>query len=107
MHARVRTRTRTHTHTYRESQIYFRELAYMIVGAGKSDLQGRLEILAGVSMQTRGRLQCNLEAEFLPLPGTSVFSLKRPTHRVNGNLIYSKSIINMLVTSKEYLHSYI
>lgn len=70
---RILQRNRTNRrYIYKQREIYFRELAYLTVRAGKSEICRA----GGLEMETEaGFLCCNLEAEFFLLGETCVFGL--------------------------------
>lgn len=82
-----------------QRQIYFVELAHVIVGPGKPKL-------CRASLRPRDASMLQLELESLveaevPPPGTSVFlrpstDWVRPTHTVQGSLLYSRFNVNLV-----------
>ena len=98
---------------FREGAIYIEELARALVGGGKSEI-----CRAGRQAGNFGRNQfCGLEskhslgAEFLPLWGPQSFLLRLSTDWMRPSTLWkivcvSQSLlIEMVITSKKYLHS--
>ena len=94
-----------HVCVYRE--MYFEHLAHGTVGPGKPKNLRVGQRHRGELMQLESRV--GWEGELLPALGPQSFLLRpspdwaRPTHTVEGNLLYSKSTDLTFISSKKHL----
>lgn len=95
------------THTHKE--IYFMELGHMIMEAGKSTV-----CRIGWRPREESQFKCkdSLLTKFLLALWRSVFFFllrpsahwTRPSHIIEGTLLYQSLLITMLISSRNYLH---